>query len=1304
MFRLLLSLVVVLALSAGPGMAGGVELVVESAQIKETKANGKAWDAGNGLPDPYVLVRVQPSEKKASKEVGRTSVQKDTLNPRWNKKVCPLSLGDVVTVEVWDKDAAVDDLIGRDKYTVTETLIKQRVLRLSFGQVKQLQLSLRSLDDTVVNRRGSPEPPSDPKEELAPRLRLLAQLGHPVMIQCGAFSPDGEQVLTGGFDKTARLWDTQSGKVLRTLTGHSGPLESVTFSPDGKKVLTGSWDKTARLWDAQTGKEIRTFTGHDGWVLAITLSTSGKWVLTGSGDGTARLWDIQTGKEIRVFTGHKDRVLSVAFSPDGKQVLTGSADKTARLWDTQSGKELRTFRGHGRWVRFVAFSPDSKSVLIGSADKKTAGLWDAQTGKEILAAKEYRSFTGHAGPCDFEAFSRDGKRVLTGIGDETARLWDAESGKELRAFTGAASWVEGVAFAPSGKLVLTGGGDNTAQLWDIQNGKKLRDLVGHSYAIMAVTFSPDGKQVLTGSADKTARLWDTQNGREIRTFKGHANLVPSVAFSPDGKHVLTGSWDNTARLWDAQSGKTIHTFKGHAEPIQSVAFSPDGKQVLTASWDNTARLWDAESGKTVHTFKGHSSRTFKGHPEAVLSVAFSPDAKQVLTGGADNTARLWNAQTGEELRLFIGHARGVSSVAFSPDGKQVLTGSADFTAQLWDAQSGKKLRTFTGHDDRVRSVAFSPDGKQILTGSSDGTSRIWEARTGRELCKLISFRGGTWAVVDPEGRFDASNGGDVEGLHWVVGNEPISLIQLKVRYYEPGLLAKILDFNKEPLSQVEAFAAPKLFPAVQLAAPTPDKPRLGVTLTNRGGGIGRVVVKINGKELTPDARPRGADPDAKTMHAEVSLADDPRLKPGVENTIEVQAFNAEGYLRSRGMIVSYVHRGKASETPPEVWAVVVGVSKFHNAALELRYAGKDAEDFAQALEIAATRLFGKEHLHLTLLTSSQTDAERQPTRANLVRALEAVHKAKPGDILVLYLAGHGVNFGGQDGDFYYLTADARGADLTDPEVRKQTALSSRELTELIKKVPVQRQVLVLDTCAAARAVERLTDKRAVPSSQVRALERVKDRTGLFILAGCAADAVSYEATRYAQGLLTYSLLLGMRGAALKEDQQVDVGRLFDFAADRVPELARDIGGIQRPVIASPRGASFPIGLVTTDDRARIPLRTPRPLVLRTLFQDEEEFTDGLGLGRLIDERLRERSTRGTDGRLVFVDARELPGAYNLAGRYRIEGDKVRVTVRLARGKGKGIRFLVEGEKGRPDELAGRIVAEVEKRLGKRDDS
>src|SRR5207248_3171552 len=115
-----------------------------------------------------------------------------------------------------------------------------------------------------------------------------------------------------------------------------------------------------------------------------------------------------------------------------------------------------------------------------------------------------------------------------------------------------------------------------------------------------------------------------------------------------------------------------------------------------------------------------------------------------------------------------------------------------------------------------------------------------------------------------------------------------------------------------------------------------------------------------------------------------------------------------------------------------------------------------------------------------------------------------------------------------------------------------------------KATPARKQVLILDTCHAGKVFEKLTEKRSVPGSQVRALERVKDRTGMFVLAGCAADSVSYETSRYGQGLLTYSLLLAMSGAKLHDREFVDVADLLGYAADKVPELARDIGDVQRP--------------------------------------------------------------------------------------------------------------------------------------------
>jgi WD40 repeat protein/uncharacterized caspase-like protein len=1183
-----------------------------------------------------------------------------------------------------------------------------------------------------------------PKVEQDKRPRLVAQLGHSSWVRSVAFAPDGKQVLTGSMDNTARLWDARTGKELRTFTGYSNGVKCVAFSPDGKQVLIGGGDNTAQLRDAQTGKELRTFTGPSRafTVFAVAISPDGKQVLTcGQEDNTARLWDTHSGEKLRTFTGHSQWVISVAFAPGGKQVVTGSNDRTARLWDVQSGKQLQTFTGHSSAVRSVAFTPDGKQVLTGSGyaigesysgGDHTARLWDVQSGKEL------RTFTGHASGVDSVAFSPDGKQVLTGSRDRTARLWDAQSGKELRTFAGHSAEVNSVAFAPDGKWVLTGSDDATVRLWDVQSGKQLRTFTGRSSDVTSVAFSPDGKQVLMGNYAHTARLWDAQSGKQLRTFRGHSGVVSAVAFAPDGKQVLTGSRDHNARLWDAQSGKQLRTFAGHADPVTSVAFAPDGKQVLTGSDDKTARLWDVQSGKELRTFTGHSSfvksvafgpdgkqvltgsfdntarlwnvqrsrswslrrgkelRTFKGHPSGINAVAFAPDGKQVLTGSYDKTARLWDVQSGKPLRTFAGPS-DVSAVAFGPDGKQVLTGDLDGTARLWDVQGGKELRAFVGHSSSVGSVAFSVDSKQVLTGSLDGTARLWDARSGRELCRLISFSDDDWAVVDSEGRFDASNGGDVEGLHWVLGMEPVALKQLKERYYDPGLLAKYLGFNKEPLRQVEAFRDVKLFPDVDAAEVRPGDKKLMLGLTNRGGGIGRVQVLVNGKELLADARGPKPDPDAKKATLTVDLSD-VQLIPGQPNKVEVVTWNAEGYLSSRGLVRVIPGPTEAAE-PIQLYAVVVGVGTYANPALNLRYAAKDAEDFATAMLLGSKRLFGADKVHLTLLATSDHPQALKPTKENLARAFADLKRTRPGDVVVVYLAGHGAALR-QGSDLYcYLTADARSLDpqaLADPAVRTATAVSSEELAEWIKQIPALKQVMMLDTCAAGAAAVKLTEKRDVSGDQVRAIERLKDRTGFHVLMGCSTDRVSYEASQYAQGLLTYSLLEGMCGAALQKDN-VDVSRLFQYAADRVPELARNIGGVQRPLIAAPRGTSFDVGRLEADDRAKVPLARVKPLVLRPTLLNQEEAEDSLQLTALLRQRLSDASlvtARGKDAAIVYVAEDEFPGAVRPTGVYTIEGDKVSVRITLKRDGVVAARLTVEGSKGSLPALADKLSQAV----------
>ena len=177
----------------------------------------------------------------------------------------------------------------------------------------------------------------------------------------------------------AFIWDVETRKQLAVLRGHSGPVLRAAFSPDGQLVITASEDKTARLWNVETGKEITrrpwlwrlwyavtdedvpSPLQHEDVVKSAEFSPDGRRVLTVSGS-RVQLWEAATGKKLTLITAYGARLLSAAFSPDGRRVVTTSFDATARLWDAETGKVLAVIARHGNWVSSAAFSPDGREL------------------------------------------------------------------------------------------------------------------------------------------------------------------------------------------------------------------------------------------------------------------------------------------------------------------------------------------------------------------------------------------------------------------------------------------------------------------------------------------------------------------------------------------------------------------------------------------------------------------------------------------------------------------------------------------------------------------------------------------------------------------------------------------------------------------------------------------------------------------------------------------------------------------------------------------------------------------------------
>jgi hypothetical protein len=129
--------------------------------------------------------------------------------------------------------------------------------------------------------------------------------------------------------KELRGWEWDYVKALcdrtyRSLIGHTAAVSSVAISPDGQRIITGSEDRTAKVWDAGTGLELLSLTGHTGWVSSVAISADCQRIVTGSGDRTAKVWDANTGRELLSLKGHTSEVRGVAISRDGRRIVSGS--------------------------------------------------------------------------------------------------------------------------------------------------------------------------------------------------------------------------------------------------------------------------------------------------------------------------------------------------------------------------------------------------------------------------------------------------------------------------------------------------------------------------------------------------------------------------------------------------------------------------------------------------------------------------------------------------------------------------------------------------------------------------------------------------------------------------------------------------------------------------------------------------------------------------------------------------------------------------------------------------------------------
>lgn len=310
-------------------------------------------------------------------------------------------------------------------------------------------------------------------------------------------------------------------KGVHTLKGHSELVQSVAISPDGQILASSSADKTIKLWNLETGKLLYTLEGHSSLVISVAFNPDGTTLASASnlavGDGNIKLWNVETGTLQRSLGKGllSFRVSCVTFSPDGQTLASGNIDATIKLWQLNSGKVHSTLKGHGWDVNSVAFSRDGKILVSGGLDGAIK-IWNWRT-RELLHTLNRPSpsdligslvswFDSSVGAIWSVAISPEGQMIASGGSDQPIMLWNAGTGKLLRTLTEHSGKVFSVTFSPNGKLLASGGDDNTLRIWNYQTGELLQTL-GHLGPVHCVAFSSDSQTLVSGSADTTINVW-----------------------------------------------------------------------------------------------------------------------------------------------------------------------------------------------------------------------------------------------------------------------------------------------------------------------------------------------------------------------------------------------------------------------------------------------------------------------------------------------------------------------------------------------------------------------------------------------------------------------------------------------------------------------------------------------------------------------------------------------------------------------------------------------------------------------------
>ena len=418
----------------------------------------------------------------------------------------------------------------------------------------------------------------------------------PMAVQCLAFSPSDDR-LAVGVGTQIHIYDLEKEAVAGILSGHDRHFESMTFLPNGQSLISAGYDNTVRIWDTTTFSPLTNVRGHSGYVFSVDIAKNASAFLTASKDSTVRLWNLDRviGPSVlqcpaangREAVNQVNWVLGVQFDPlDSHAVIASLKYPIMEMGSTIIRWNLETSRREqlNLDLAFRGFAASMTGAIASISRSHGVQLLSRVDGSGRLEREDVAGTRA--------AFSFDGRYLATSKGDGEIDLLDALTLESV--------WpepkqtecsVRSMAFSPDDRLFVVGGDDGQIRLIDVESGGSLESLSGHQGRVISLAFSHDGQQLASAGYDHKILVWNCNDWNATpKTLRGHTASVRALRFGLTGSTLYSAGSDRTIKLWDVASSQVRFTIFND-QTVECLDLSTDGRTLVSGGRDSAIRVW-----------------------------------------------------------------------------------------------------------------------------------------------------------------------------------------------------------------------------------------------------------------------------------------------------------------------------------------------------------------------------------------------------------------------------------------------------------------------------------------------------------------------------------------------------------------------------------------------------------------------------------------------------------------------------------------------------------------------------------------